>query len=126
MTGTVIREFYSVYNELGPGFLESVYAAAFAMALRMAGLNIQREVEIPVWFRGAVIGKFYADVVVESILLVELKALNCLTPTHYAQAMNYLRATELELALLLNFGPKPEVKRLIYTNDRKKNLCSSV
>ena len=126
LTGTVIREFYGVYNELGCGFLESVYAAAFAMALRSVGLRVEREVEIPVSFRGAVIGKFFADMVIDGVLLVELKALNGLTPTHQAQVMNYLRATNIELALLLNFGSRPEMKRLIYTNDRKKNLCSSV
>ena len=115
----VIGIFYQVYNELGQGFLESVYEAAMELALRQAGLAVQRQPAIEVRFRGETIGDFRADLVVEGVLLVELKAAKAIDPAHEAQVLNYLRASDLEVGLLLNFGPKPEVKRFLYDNHRK-------
>lgn len=119
LTKRVIGIFCGVYNELGYGFLESVYEAAMELALRDAGLSVQRQMEIEVRFRGHTIGDFRGDLIVEGLLLIELKAAKALESAHEAQVLNYLRATDLEVGLLLNFGPKPEVKRFAFDNGRK-------
>ncbi len=110
VTQRVIGVFYEVYNELGHGFLESVYQAAMAIALRQAGLYVQQELPIDVRFRGTVVGEFKADFVVERCLLVEIKAVRALDSTHEVQILNYLRTTDIEVGLLMYFGPKPEFK----------------
>jgi len=104
---------------LGHGFLESVYEKSLEVALNALGLEVRRQIEIPVWFRGHEVGAFSADVLVEGCVLLELKAARALDPSHQAQLLNYLRATEIEVGLLLNFGLKPEFKRLIFDNPRK-------
>ena len=126
LTKRVIGIFYEVYNELGSGFLESVYEAAMELALRQAGLSVQRQRAIEVRFRGHTIGDFRGDLVVEGVLLVELKAVKALESAHEAQVLNYLRATDLEVGLLLNFGPKPEVKRFAFDNTRKAARAPAV
>jgi GxxExxY protein len=120
LTERIIAEFYDVYNELGHGFLESVYHKSLYLALREAGLIVHSPVDIPVWFRGHQVGCFEGDILVEKCVLLELKAARTLDSSHRAQLLNYLRATDIEVGLLLNFGVKPEVKRLIYDNPRKK------
>ena len=120
LTERVLGVYYDVYNELGFGFLESVYARAMTVALQASGLHVETEIPIPVWFREHQVGDFRADLVVERCLLLELKAVRVLEPAHEAQTLNYLRATELEVALLLNFGPKPQIRRLAFDNERKK------
>jgi GxxExxY protein len=120
LTQRIIAVFYEVYNELGHGFLESVYHESLILALKDVGLPAQSPIEIPVWFRGHKVGKFEGDVLVEKCVLLELKAARTLDSSHKAQLLNYLRATEIEIGLLLNFGVKPEFKRLIYDNPRKK------
>ena len=120
LTQRIIAVFYEVYNELGHGFLESVYQESLILALKDSGLTAQSPIEIPVWFRGHQVGKFEGDVLVEKCVLLELKAARTLDSSHKAQLLNYLRATEIEIGLLLNFGVKPEIKRLIYDNPRKK------
>jgi GxxExxY protein len=120
VTDRIIAVFYDVYNELGHGFLESVYQKSLVLALEQAGLQVQSRVDIPVWFRGHQVGRFEGDLLVEGCVLLELKAARTLDPSHKAQLLNYLRATEIEIGLLLNFGVKPELKRLIYDNPRKK------
>ena len=119
ITDQIIRVFYEVYNELGDGFLESVYQKSLVIALSSTGLGVSSPIEIPVWFRGVRVGSFEADVLVENSVLLELKAAHCLNSAHRAQLMNYLRATEIEVGLLLNFGLKPEFKRLVFDNSRK-------
>lgn len=120
VTERAIKVFYDVYNELGHGFLESVYREALLFALREAGLRVEKEVCIPVWFRGRKVGDFRADLVVEEKIILELKAARALTSADEAQVMNYLRATEIEVGLLLNFGPSPVFRRIAYVNDRKQ------
>jgi GxxExxY protein len=115
----VIETFFQVYNELGWGFLESVYSASMACALVQAGAFVEREVPVAVHFRGTRVGNFRADLIVESVVLVEVKCSERLAPTWEAQLLNYLRSTELEVGLLLHFGPKPDFKRLVYSNERK-------
>lgn len=119
LTDRTIGVFYEVYNELGFGFLESVYEDAMAIALGEKGLSVERQKPIPVWFRGRSIGSFVADLIVERSIIIELKAVNRLIDTHIAQLMNYLRATEIEVGLVMNFGPSPEFKRRVFENNRK-------
>jgi GxxExxY protein len=121
LTDKIIGIYYDVYNEVGHGFLESVYSNCMHRALTEAGLSAQREVSIPVFFRGWNVGLFKADLVVNDLILVELKAVQTLERSHQAQVMNYLRATEVEVALLLNFGAsKPEFRRIVFQNTNKK------
>ena len=120
LTQQIIGVYYDVYNELGSGFLESVYQKSLAFALESAGLTVCSRIDIPVWFRGHQVGQFEADLLVEKCVLLELKATRALGSAHQAQLMNYLRATEVEVGLLLNFGPKPEFKRVAYDNNRKR------
>lgn len=129
VTDRIIGVFYDVYNELGNGFLESTYAEAMVIALNQSGLRAIREVPVPVWFRGKKIGQYFADMVVDNTVLLELKAARSLESAHEAQLLHYLRATEIEVGLLLNFGLRPQFRRLLFDNDRKKirgNPCESV
>jgi len=121
LTEKILGVYYDVYNEIGHGFLESVYNNCMFLALTKAGLSVRREVAVPVYFRGQDVGQFKADLVVEACVLIELKAVQNLDRTHEAQVMNYLRATELEVGLLLNFGsPKPQFRRIVFENSNKK------
>lgn len=129
ITQRIIRVFYDVYNELGYGFLESVYEKSLEIALNSANLKVSRQIEIPVAFREHLVGVFTADMLVENCVLLELKAARALDSSHTAQLLNYLRASEIEVGLLLNFGVKPDFKRLIFDNPRKAiraNPCFSV
>ena len=119
LTEQVMGVFYDVYNELGTGFLEKVYREAMALALREKGIEVQCEVPVPVWFRGVKIGAYEADLVVAGVVLVELKAAKALDSAHEAQLLNYLRSTEIEIGLLLNFGSRPQVRRFAFENGRK-------
>ena len=120
LTETVIGVFYDVYNELGFGFLESVYREAMFLALQQAGLCVQKEVPIDVYFRAQLVGKFFVDLWVEGVLLLELKSMRCIDSAHEAQLLNELRATDAEVGLVLNFGPKPTFRRLVFENSRKQ------
>lgn len=119
LTKQIIGAFYAVYDELGSGFLESVYELALAFCLEDAGLNVQRQVPIDVWFRGRVAGEFRADLVVDSIAIIEVKACERLLPVHHAQLINYLKATDLEVGLLVNFGPRIEFKRKVWSRQKR-------
>lgn len=112
LTGTIIGVCYDVANELGHGFLESVYQRALAMALVDKGLSVAQQVPLKVSFRGQVVGEFLADIVVENTVIVELKAVSQLAPEHSAQLINYLKASGYDVGLLVNFGrPSIECKR---------------
>jgi GxxExxY protein len=129
VTDVVLKTFYEVYNESGGGFVESVYHKAFAMALRQAGLTVAVEERCPVSFRGVVIGDFRADLTVNACVLLELKAVSALDRAHESQILNYLRATDFEVGLLLNFGPRPQFKRFLVDNQQKQirfHPCESV
>ena len=121
LTEKVIGVFFDVYNELGYGFLESVYHKAMSFALREAGLSVRDEVPVPVYFRGYQVGDFSADILVEGKVLLELKAVRDFDAPHEAQLLNYLRGTEVEVGLLLNFGPRPAFRRRAFSNDRKRH-----
>jgi GxxExxY protein len=120
LTQKIISVFYEVYNELGHGFLESVYESAFEIALKARGLTVLRQIEVPVWFRGRKVGDFTADMLVDKCVLLELKAGRALDHAHEAQLLNYLRATEIEVGMLFSFGLKPEFKRMAFDNERKQ------
>ncbi|GMV24540.1 MAG: hypothetical protein AMXMBFR58_05710 [Phycisphaerae bacterium] len=122
VTDQVLKTFYEVYGELGPGFLESVYETSMAMALTHAGLAVRRQHPVAVHFRGSVVGEFRADLLVNDVVLLELKAASNLSREHEAQLINYLRATPVEVGLLLNFGPRPVFKRFAFDNERKRGL----
>ena len=129
LTEKIIGVFYDVYNELGHGFLESTYAEAMVGALTQAGLAAVREVPVPVWFRGKKVGQYFADLMVDDSVLLELKAARTLESAHEAQLLHYLKATEIEVGLLLNFGLRPQFRQLLFDNERKKireNPCESV
>ena len=122
LTHLIIKSFYHVYNELGGGFLESVYENAMALVLQQQGLQVETQKEIAVYFRGNLIGNFRADMVVEEKVLLELKAVRCLEPVHEAQLLNYLKATTIEVGLLMNFGNEPAFKRLVYNKQQKQSV----
>jgi GxxExxY protein len=112
ITGSVIGCAFEVINELGSGFLESVYANALVLALRQKGLSATAQHPVKVMFRSECVGDFYADILVEQKVVVELKAVKAITPQHQAQIINYLNATGIEVGLLINFGnQKLEYKR---------------
>lgn len=116
LTHKIIGAFFEVYRTLGHGFLESVYARALELELAARNLHVAREVATEVRFKGEFVGVFRADMLVESLVVLELKAGRKSDPADVAQLLNYLRATDLELGLLLHFGPRPSFKRLIATN----------
>ena len=120
ITERVIGAFYDVYNKLGYGYLESVYQRAVAIELAKRGLEVRMQVPIEVTYDGVVVGAFRADLVVERRVVVELKSGKCLAPENEMQLLNYLKATELEVGLLLHFGPKASFKRLVWTNLPRK------
>ena len=121
-TELIIKAFYKVYNTLGYGFLEKAYRNALAIELRKLGLEAIQEARIAVYYGGEVVGEYFADLLVDGAVIVELKAVKRLSEEHEAQLLNYLKATRFEVGLLLNFGPKPEIKRRAFDNSRKGSM----
>jgi GxxExxY protein len=120
ITEKIIHAFYRVYNTLGYGFLEKVYENAMAVELRKLGLRIKAQRSIQVRYGSEVVGEYFADLLVEDRIVIELKAAKMISDEHEAQLINYLKATEMEVGLLFNFGRKPEFKRKIFHNHLKK------
>jgi GxxExxY protein len=120
ITDAIINAFYTVYNTLGYGFLEKVYENSLAYELSKRGLQVRSQLPIQVYYDGQLMGEYFADLLVEDSVIVELKAVDILHPHHSAQLLNYLKATDIEVGLLCNFGPKPKFVRKIFTNDRKQ------
>jgi len=114
----IIRSFYDVYNELGTGFLELVYENSFYILLNKTGLDVEQQVPITVYFKGHEVGKYVADLIVEGKILIELKSVSSLLPQHEAQILNYLKATDINIGLLMNFGDEPEFKRYVFDQKR--------
>lgn len=119
LTDIASGAFYRVYNVMGFGFLESVYRNALAIELRKAGVKFEREVLVEVWYDGEKVGHFKADFLLEDRVILEVKASQALCEADRKQLLNYLRGSRVEVGLLLHFGPRPAVKRMLYTNDRK-------
>ena len=122
LTGKIIGVFYTVYNTLGHGFLEKVYENALILELRKRGLGISQQVPIEVCYEGQLVGEYFADMLVENKVIVEVKALENIIKAHEYQLVNYLKATRMEVGLILNFGPEPQFKRKVFTNARKPML----
>ena len=125
-TDEIIVAFYEVYNSLGYGFLERVYQNALYQELMRRGFKCEAQHKIKVYFKGHEVGEYFADLLVNGHIILELKAVDSICNEHELQLINYLKATEIEVGLLLNFGEKPQVRRKLFTNDRKNNLWSSV
>jgi len=120
ITEKIIKCYYKVYNTLGYGFLEKIYENAFALELQQNGLDVKCHFPIKVYYENKIVGEYYADIVVNNLIIIELKASTCLLEEHECQLINYLRATEIELGLLLNFGKEAEYKRKVFMNKYKK------
>ena len=120
LTEQIIACFYTGYKTLGYGFLEKVYENALCIELSNHGLSVVQQRPISVRYANQIVGEYFADLVVEDLVLVEIKAVKTLLDEHEAQLLNYLKATPYEVGLLLNFGPKPEQKRRSFENNRKE------
>jgi GxxExxY protein len=119
LTEKIIKIFYRVYNQLGYGFLEKVYENAMMIEFKKDGIPAVPQFPIKVFYEGEVIGEYYADILVDNKVIVEIKAAKRLVEENEAQLLNYLKATDIEVGLLLNFGTEPEVKRKAFDNTRK-------
>lgn len=122
LTEAIIKCFYKVYNELGYGFLEKVYHNALLIELQNEELKVESQKPIKVSYQGDVVGEYYADIIVEDVVMLELKATETVTEAHEFQLINYLKATNIEVGLLLNFGKKPEIRRKLFTNKKSVNI----
>ena len=119
LSESILKVFYDVYNELGYGFLEKVYQNAMYLELKSQGFKVEPQKQIKVYYKNELVGVFFADLLINDLIILELKACDSLVKAHYVQTLNYLKATNIEIGLLLNFGERPEIKRLIFTNNRK-------
>lgn len=119
ITEKIIKAFYNVYNILGFGFLEKVYENAMLIELQSMNLKCERQKQLDVFFKGSKVGEYFADIIVEDMVIIELKAAETLILEHQAQLLNYLKATNIEVGLLLNFGKTPQIKREIFQNQFK-------
>lgn len=119
LTSAIIKTFYEVYNELGYGFLEKVYQNSLFLELKNKGFKVEAQKKISVYYKGIEVGEYYADLIVEDLVILELKAAEYIVKDFENQILNYLRSTNCEVGLLLNFGKKPEFKRKIFENNRK-------
>jgi len=118
-TEIILKAFYKVYNVLGFGFLEKVYENALGIELAKSGLNVCHQKRIAVYYEGETVGDYFADIVVNGTVILVLKSVESIRNEHFAQLTNYLKATQIEVGLLLNFGKKPDFKRMLFTNDIK-------
>jgi GxxExxY protein len=116
----VLNVFYSVYNELGYGFLEKVYQNSMYIELISRGFHVVSKPQVKVFYKNTEVGEYYPDLVVNDSIILELKASECLVEENEWQLLNYLRSTHIEVGLLLNFGKKPEFRRKVFENSRKK------
>ena len=122
LTDAIIKTFYEVYNELGYGFLERVYQNSLYLELKNKGFKVEAQKKIEVYYKGIEVGQYYADLIVEDLIILELKAADCIVKEFENQILNYLKGTNCEVGLLLNFGTKPEFKRKIFENSGKVRI----
>ena len=119
ITDKILKAFYTVYNILGYGFLEKVYENALFIELTKMGLKVIKQFPIKVQYDGKQVGEYFADLIIEDLVIIELKAAEGIAEEHEHQLLNYLKATDIEVGLLLNFGKKPEFKRKVFQNINK-------
>lgn len=120
LTKSIIGIYYDIYNELGYGFLEKVYHKAMLIELKKRGYSIESEKKVNVYYKNEIVGEYVPDIIINEAIIVELKCVEYLIETHENQLLNYLKATNCEVGLLLNFGKDPQFIRKIFTNDLKK------
>ncbi len=119
LTGSILKIFYEVYNELGYGFLERVYQNALFYELQSNGFTVEGQKKIKVYYKEIEVGEYYADIIVNDLVILELKASEYMVEAYEFQLINYLKSTDIEVGLLLNFGKKPEFIRKVYQNYKK-------
>ena len=122
LTEKIIGSFFKVYNTLGYGFSEKVYQNALVFELEKQGLGVSQQASIKVYYEDCLIGEYFADLLVGQAVIIELKAVHQILEEHEAQLLNYLKATQIEVGLLLNFGPKAQYKRKVFDNNRKGSM----
>lgn len=126
ITGLIIKAYFKVYNSLGYGFLEKVYENAMAIELKKLGLTCEQQKPIEVFYENQVIGAYFADLIVNDLIIIELKAAETICQSHEAQLVNYLRACNIEVGLLLNFGKEPQHRRRVLTAEYKKDKKNKI
>jgi GxxExxY protein len=119
LTNSILGIFYNVYNELGYGFLERVYQNALYHELKENGFKVEAQKKIKVYYKEIEVGDYFADIIVNDLIILELKAQDYLIEANEFQLINYLKSTSCEVGLLLNFGKKPEFIRKVYQNNKK-------
>ena|SRR3989304_1988951 len=119
ITSDIINAFYKVHNALGYGFLEKVYENALAMELAERGHGVRQQVPIQVYYEDKAVGEYFADMLIDDKVILELKTAESIAKEHEAQLINYLKATKVEIGLLLNFGKEPHFKRKIFSNQKE-------
>ncbi|NVO20016.1 MAG: GxxExxY protein [Bacteroidetes bacterium] len=122
LTGLILKAFYKVYNTLGYGFLEKVYQNSMLFELESMGISCSDELPIKAYYEEKLVGTYCADILVDGLVIVELKAIEKIAPEHEAQLVNYLKATQIEVGLLLNFGPKPQHVRRVLTSEYLRKI----
>lgn len=125
VTDGIIGAFYQVNNTLGYGFLEKVYENALCYELRQRGYMVAAQTPVTVWYQGVSVGAYFADIIVNQYVIVELKCGTTLNPAHEAQLLNYLKATDIEVGLLLLFGPAPQIKRKVFSHPNRNKASNS-
>jgi GxxExxY protein len=125
ITDKIINAYYKVYNTMGYGFLEKIYENSLLIALKKSGLKVEQQKNIRVYYEAEEVGDYYADLLVEGLVIIEVKAAKSLSEEHEAQLVNYLKATTIEVGLLINFGKEPNFKRKIFENRFKKNIIQA-
>ncbi len=125
LTDQILKTFYDVYNELGYGFLEKVYQNSLYMELKNRGFQVEAQKQIKVYYKNTAVGEYYADLIVNDLIILELKATEVIVKEFEFQLINYLRATDIEVGLLLNFGKKPEFRRKVFENNRKIKISDN-
>ena len=120
LTDSILKAYFDVYNELGYGFLEKIYQNSLYLELESRGFKVEAQKQIQVLYKNTEVGEYYADLIVNDLIILELKAMEFIIQEHEWQLLNYLRATNIEVGLLLNFGTKPEFRRKVFDNARKK------
>jgi GxxExxY protein len=120
LTKEIINAFYKVYNTLGYGFLEKVYENALSLELQKRGLKVTQQAPVTVFYDGEPVGHYVADIVINDLVILEIKSAETIVKAHEAQLLNYLRATNIEVGLVLNFGPRPEISRKVYETARHR------
>jgi GxxExxY protein len=120
LSNKIIQSFFKVYNTLGYGFLEKVYENAMYLELINNGISCKKQYPVKVFYNEVIVGEYFADIIVEDVLIIELKAAEALVLEHEYQLINYLKATEIEVGLLMNFGKEPKFIRKVFSNERKR------